>query len=269
MSRSTPSWRQVLNSSASTSPTHATRTQLRLRPIYVFMAACFLALGMIGCADGHTPTASAELDAIEAQAPRAATNESMHGHGHDHGLGQGVEVGTTAGWFQGEVVTFVYNQPFDCRLPLEDGGMAGSASDCVLGAATTNEPRGGNDPVVYVTVPLFEDTEGITLHCPVAGDCINHPSTIDLSRVFGPGTEDALLPPHSHVVDVKRGGWWEIEVNGVTTREAWDAIERERSLDEIRVQQALGSVTPDLDTNLFLFFNVVPQNDRRGGPFNR
>ena len=267
MSRSTHSWNRVLESSTPTNPASSAPTHARFRPIHALMAACILALAMAGCADGDVPTAPTELDAIEAHAPQGHMNGSMHGHAH--GQSQGVEVGTTAGWFQGEVVTFLYTQDFQCPLPLEDGGMAGSDSDCVLGTATADAPRGGNDPVVYVTVPLFEDTDGITLHCPVAGDCINHPETIDLSRVFGAGTENALLPPHSHVVDVKRGGWWEIEVNGVTTREAWDAIEREKSLDEIRVQQALGTVTPDLDTNLFLFFNVMPQNDRRGGPFNR
>ncbi|CAN5654123.1 hypothetical protein BH23GEM11_BH23GEM11_19440 [soil metagenome] len=232
-------------------------------PRMALVTALALPLLALGCADDRsTPTAPDQLSALQAQGP------ANHAHGDMDS--QGVEVGTTAGWFKGDVVTFLYNQPFECPLPLEDAGMAGSDSDCVLGTATTNAPRGGNDPVVYVTVPLFADTDGITLHCPVAGDCINHPSTMDLSRVFGAGTENALLPPHSHVVDVARGGWWEIEVNGVTTREAWDAIEREKSLAEIRVQQELGTVTPDIDTNLFLFFNVVPENNRRrGGPFGR
>jgi hypothetical protein len=207
-------------------------------------------------------TACTDTSPTEASLPTADAHFAHAAKGPP-----GKEIGTTAGWFKGQVVTFFYNQDFQCPLPLADGGTAGSDSDCVLGTEAAMPPRGGNDPVAYVTVPLFENTEGITLHCPVAGDCINHPSTIDLSRVFGPGTENAALPPHSHVVDVRRGGWWVVEVNGVLTREAWDAIEREKSLAEIRRQQDLGTVTPDLDTNLFLFFNVMPQNDNRGGPF--
>jgi hypothetical protein len=79
---------------------------------------------------------------------------------------------------------------------------------------------------------------------------------MDLSPIFGPGTENALLPPHSHVIEEKRGGWWEIEVNGVTTREAWDAIEDAKSLEEVRAQQEAGTVTGDIPTNLFLWFNT-------------
>lgn len=205
-----------------------------------------------GCSDSPTETHS--MNALQADA--AHSNHSPRG---------GADIGTTAGWLKGQAVTFFYNQQFDCVLPADaqftDEVITSTAatSNCVLAAEATRPPRGGNDPVVYVTVPLFENTDGITLHCPVSGDCINHPSTIDLSRVFGAGTENAALPAHSHVVDVRRGGWWKIEVNGVTTREAWDAIESKKSLAEIRNQQALGTVTPDLDTNLFLFFNVMPK----------
>ncbi len=210
---------------------------------------------------------SACADSAPTGALASADTHSAHLSAQAAKGGVSAELGTTAGWFKGENVTFLYNQPFDCPVPLADGSAAGSTSGCVLAAEAAKAPRGGNDPVVYVTVPLFADTDGITLHCPAAGDCINHPSTMDLSRVFGEGSENALLPPHSHVVDVARGGWWLIEVNGVTTREAWDAIEREKSLAEIRVQQNLGTVTDDLDTNLFLFFNVLKENERRGKPF--
>lgn len=212
---------------------------------------------------GITAVACADNAPMEASA-------SAHSHLADAKSDQsGVQVGTTAGWLNGKTVTFFYNQPFDCPGPLDDGGAIGAESGCALGAAAAEPPRGGNSPVVYVTVPLFADTDGITLHCPEAGNCINHPTTMDLSRVFGAGSENALLPPHSHVVDVQRGGWWEIEVNGVTTRAAWDAIQREKSLAAIRTQQQLGSVTPDLHTNLFLFFNVLGDNDRRNGVSGR
>lgn len=224
------------------------------RTLIRFATLAVAATAAVGCAD----TAPTEATASAHSHVASATAERP-----------GAQTGTTLGWFKGKSVTFFYTQPFDCPLPLADGGLAGSESGCVLGTTAAQPPRGGNSPVVYVTVPLFADTDGLALHCPEAGNCINHPSTIDLSRVFGPGSENAQLPPHSHVVDVQRGGWWEIEVTGVTSRAAWEAIQREKSLAEIRVQQQLGTVTPDLDTNLFLFFNVLADNDRRSGVTGR
>ena len=90
----------------------------------------------------------------------------------------------------------------------------------------------------------------------MSGECINHPGTLDLSAVFGPGTENAALPPHSHVVDVKHGGWWELEVVGVTRAEAWEQLVAGKSLDTVRELQAAGTATGDIPTNSFLFFNV-------------
>lgn len=163
------------------------------------------------------------------------------------------ERGTTPGWFDGRTIDFTYSKDFFC----EDSDPSSQAdSGCVLGAEPQTAPRPGDVPVVYVLVPLFDETDGLDLHCPVAGDCINHPSTMDLSPVFGAGTENTPLPPHSHVVEEKRGGWWEIEVNGVTSREAWDALEAGKDLASVREQQAAGTVTDDIPTNLFLWFNT-------------
>lgn len=176
------------------------------------------------------------------------------GHGANPSAHQGniAERGTTPGWFDGREVTFSYSKEFLCDQPPQSGADSG----CVLGAGPETAPRPGDLPVAYVLVPLFEDTEGIDLHCPVAGECINHPSTIDLSAVFGPGTEDATLPAHSHVLEEKRGGWWEVEVNGVTTREAWDNIEEAKDLASVRTEQAQQTVTADIPTNIHLWFNT-------------
>lgn len=160
---------------------------------------------------------------------------------------------TTPGWFDGRTIDFTYSKDFFCR---DSDPQSQADSGCILGAEPQTAPRPAEIPDLYVLVPLFADTEGLDLHCPEAGACVNHPSTIDLSPVFGPGTENALLPPHSHVVEEKRGGWWQVEVNGVTTREAWDAIEDAKSLEEVRAQQEAGTVTGDIPTNLFLWFNT-------------
>ncbi len=170
-----------------------------------------------------------------------------------HNAQGGAERGTTPGWFDGKDVTFFYNKDFFCQEPPQSG----ATSKCELGEEAMVRLRGGNIPVVYVMTPL-----GFTppnLHCPVAGNCINHPSTIDLSRDFGPGTENATLPAHSHIVDQRAGGWWEIEVIGVTDPGVWNQIATAKNLTKVRELQAAGSgITGDIPSNLFLFFNVQP-----------
>lgn len=172
-----------------------------------------------------------------------------------HNSAAGDERGTTGGWYDGRTVTFTYPKGFFCAEP----PTSGATSHCELGAEAENAPRAGaNIPVLYVMTPIgFRPAES-TLQCPDVGSCINHPSTIDLSRVFGPGTENAALPAHSHIVDVAKGGWWEIEVIGVTSPETWSKVVAAKSLDGVRALQATAGegITGDIPTNLFLFFNV-------------
>jgi hypothetical protein len=84
--------------------------------------------------------------------------------------------------------------------------------------------------------------------------------------VFGAGTENAALPPHSHVIGDEdgaakaNGGWWEVEVIGVTSPASWQQIVNGKSLETVRALQATNGsgVTGDIPTNLDLFFNVRP-----------
>ncbi len=162
--------------------------------------------------------------------------------------------GTTGGWYDGKTVTFFYPKNFFCKQP----PMSGADSGCELGEEAQVRPRSGSNlPVLYVMTPLGFRPDESTLQCPVVGNCINHPSTVDVSRVFGAGTENFALPAHSHVVDVAKGGWWEIEVIGVTDPAVWEQIVAGKDLATVRKPQTAGvGITPDIPTNLFLFFNV-------------
>lgn len=78
----------------------------------------------------------------------------------------------------------------------------------------------------------------------------------------GSGTGNALLPSHSHVVTTKAGGaleWWNVDVIGVTTQQAWHRIVKGKSYATIQGMRVAGNpgVTDDLPTNLFLFFLVA------------
>ena len=164
--------------------------------------------------------------------------------------------GFTDGWLNGQTVQFFYTRDFFCEPP----PTSGAPSQCEVGEDGEVDPRPGHIPTLYVMTPLGFRPDSSTLHCPVVGNCINHPSTIDLSRIGGPA--DAPLPAHSHIVEVMHGGWWELEVIGVKSPAVWDQIVAGKSLATVRELQAADpsgtTITGDIPTNTYLFFNVRP-----------
>lgn len=173
------------------------------------------------------------------------------------------ETGFTPGWFKGRTVQFFYHtNNFFCRTPVEDAMPVGSTSGCEVGSDGTVDPRPGNIPTLFVMTPVGFRPDASTLHCPVVGHCINHPSTIDLSRLFGPTTANAPLPAHSHIIDQVQGNWWELKVIGVKDLATWNTIVAGKSLATVRALQAADPsqthITGDAFTNTYLFFDVRP-----------
>jgi len=166
------------------------------------------------------------------------------------------QVGNTHGWFDGRTVTFHYTQNFFCQNP----PSSGAATHCEAGNDYTQTPASTFDPL-YVVVPLGFTPPQSTLQCPTAGQCIDHPHTIDLSAVLGSGTANALLPPHSHIVATANSGqpeWWNVDVVGVKSLKAWNTIVASKSDARLMWLQKYDSsvVTGNIPTNLFLYFSV-------------
>ncbi len=209
-----------------------------LAGIHKVAATIAVVLTMAACADESMPTALVDD-------PHVAAGHNAQGD---------AEFGFTGGWLKGKTVQFFYNKEFFCR----EAPSSDAESGCEIGAEPETAPRGGNIPVLYVMTPIGFDPGN--LQCPVAGSCINHPSTLDASRVFGAGAEEIPLPPHSHIVDVKSGGWWEIEVVGVFDPAVWSQIAEAKDLATVRELQASrpDAITGDIPSNLFLFFSVRP-----------
>lgn len=205
-----------------------------------------------------TYVVAACADTAPTQPTTSATSAAMHADMSS--AHHGGTTGTTAGWDAGKTVTFFYSKPYFCQQP----PASGATTSCELGADGQVAPRSGPIPILYVLVPLGFTPPAGTLQCPVAGNCVDHPSTIDLSRVFGAGSENALLPAHSHVIGDEpgasraNGGWWDVQVVGVTSASAWQRIADEKSLTTVRAVQQSGGATGDIPTNLDLFFNVRP-----------
>jgi hypothetical protein len=214
------------------------------------------ALILSACSDSSTtPTQP-------TSGPRAAAVSGPSAAAESHNAVDGADFGFTAGWLKGSTVQFFYHKPFFCRTPVEDGLPVGSTSDCEAGSDGTVDPRPGNIPVLFVMTPLGFRPDESTLQCPIVGHCINHPSTIDLSRLFGPDVANAPLPAHSHIVDQVSGNWWELHVIGVKDLATWNAIVAGKSLATARALQAADPgavhITADILTNTYLFFDVRP-----------
>jgi hypothetical protein len=169
-------------------------------------------------------------------------------------------LGSTPGWFNGDVVQFDYTAQFECKNP----PTAGSTSGCELGEEPATMPPANTDiPVLYVMTPLGFTPPASTLHCPTVGNCVTHPHDVDLSRVFGPGTEKSPLPPHSHIIiDAMNHVTtpWVLEVIGVKDEATWDNIAATQNLAQVRLLQLNDPteqhLTSDIETNIFLFFKV-------------
>ncbi len=211
------------------------------------LAAVALTMATVatGCADTSTPTGIAPA----ARASSSVTPDMAH---------MGATIGNTLGWSDGATVTFHYTKEFFCQQP----PTSGATSQCELGANAEVPPRGGLIPILYVIVPLGFVPPAETVQCP-AGNCVTHPTTIDLSRVFGAGSENATLPAHSHIIGdegtpiLANGGWWVIDVVGVTSLSSWNKIAAAKNLASVRQLQAAGDgITGDIPTNLYLFFSV-------------
>ena len=189
-----------------------------------------------------------------SSSPASVSMPGMTGMTASHSSGA---TGFTKGWFAGRTVRFYYTRNFSCQGP----PASRASSKCEAGTNYTQTPAATFDPL-YVIVPLGFTPRASTLQCPVAGRCIDHPHTIDLSAVLGSGTQNLALPPHSHIVATNnshQSEWWNVDVVGVKSPGAWYKIVRAKSDRELQYLQRHDSrnVTGNIPTNLFLYFAVL------------
>ena len=177
-----------------------------------------------------------------------------------------LDIGFTDAWLGGETVQLGYSHTFFCAEPPSSSAF----SRCEAGeGAMTVPPSGPVVSKIYELVPLGFRPPGGTLHCPFAGRCIDHPHRIDLSRVAGWGTGNALFPRHSIVLEEDesfQSTWWPLVLIGVKDLHAWNTIASMKSIEAVEACQDAGHCTPDRDTNGFIFFQVLGPGMSPQGP---
>ncbi|WP_159392381.1 hypothetical protein [Streptomyces niveus] len=177
-------------------------------------------------------------------------------------------IGVTDGWYEGDTIKFLYTQNFFCDPTVSSG----APSKCEAGATYNNVPPGTTsdkftDPL-YIPVPLFKPGPK-KLQCPANVPCVDHPTTIDLSRLASAlkmpasALKNTELPGHDHIITDRnndRPEWWPVFVVGVTDPGSFAEIQAGKSFDTITKLAAdpKSGVTKPIPTNTFLFFQTLP-----------
>jgi hypothetical protein len=184
--------------------------------------------------------------------------------------GMGInEYGMTKAFFDGHTVSFTYSKGYYCDQSVTSGATSG----CEAGANFNTPPAKNFDPL-YITVPLGFNVPAMSMECPSALVCVDHPGTIDLSRLepdlkalypqdtaaqLTAALMNAATPGHEHFITTQNGGqaeWWDVKVIGVTSLKEWNAINAHESFSFVNSQVTAKKTTAIIPTNLFLYFSV-------------
>ena len=191
-------------------------------------------------------------------------------------------IGISHDWIQGQDVNALYTEPFFCDTTVS----AASTTGCEAGAAPNKVPPGvadqtppsptvtnGNIDPLYIPVPLYSSPPVTYNQCSAAITCIDHPATIDLSRlasVLGaPASvlQNVPLPGHDHLLTTRNGDqpeWWNVIVIPVTSAAGLASVENAKSYSAVKaLENVSGSGigvagVGEVPTNAYLWFQTVP-----------
>ncbi len=202
------------------------------------------------------------VGAATATGTMGASNAMSKGHGVP-------EYGMTKAFYDGKAVDFTYSKGFFCDTSVSSKASSG----CEAGAAFKKAPAKRFAPL-YITVPLGFTVPTMSMDCPAGLVCVDHPGTIDLSRLepalkpLYPGSSAAQLrkalgnvatPGHDHFITTRAAGkriWWDVQVVGVTSKSEYQKIASHKSAAFLQHEIKAGKTTAAIPTNLFLFFSV-------------
>jgi hypothetical protein len=167
---------------------------------------------------------------------------------------QSENTGYINGWFDGREVQLYYTKSYFCAEP----PLSGAASDCEIGAPSEVTPRPGPIPTIFAIAAVGFRPDPATVACLAGSPCLNHPATIDASRVGGPAS--AAAPSHGHILDTRGGGWFHTVNIRVFSLAAWNEIAAAKTLARVRELQGgnpaigvPGVISADTPTNIYFF----------------
>jgi hypothetical protein len=182
------------------------------------------------------------------------------------------QVGESNGYYNGTNVDLLYSENYYCDANVSSAATSG----CEVGAPASGSPSAtsagdsgtslGNTThgdTLYIPVPLFANPPAT--QCTATATCIDHPPTIDLSRIAAdlPGSpnpttvENVPIPAHDHVVGTRNGGlpeWWNVEVVATTSPAVFATLTSTTAI----AAAVTHSTAIEAPTNAFLFFQVLP-----------
>ena len=220
----------------------------RQRATVLLATSAVLVAGGIGLAVAH-PTAHTPSNAVS------------HGRGMD-------QFGMTRAYYKGTKVSFTYTKGFYCDTRVKSA----ASSKCEAGATWKKAPSRQHDPL-YITVPLGFD-RGMKMDCPSGLVCVDHPGTMDLSRLepalkplypqlsnkqLTAALKNFAVPGHDHFItdtNWRKGEWWDVKIVGVTSKTTYNRILAHESYGYIHhlIKTKNKNVVGPIPTNLFLYF---------------
>lgn len=242
-------------------PSRAGRKGLRRWIAPVIASTVLLSGGAVAAKATTGVSATAVASALGVRT--AAHNTTVHGTGRGPN-----EFGMTLGNIRGDGTRFTYTHGFFCDPRV----AAQSATRCEVGAPATQLPPGAHlTDTLFIAVPLGFNAN--RLHCPNQLTCVDHPMTVDMTRIAAalapvfkttpaaltPQLRNFPTPGHTHFIANKHNGqaiWWNVKVIGVTSPVVYQQIQKRQSLAFIQqlLAQKNANVVGPIPTNIFLFF---------------
>jgi hypothetical protein len=245
-------------------------------------AAAVFALG-IGASLIGIPAVSAAV-VHDSSAPNGAAGTTIdplqYGCQNDHatcgnnGANRG-GVGESFAYLDGQYVQIVYTENWYCDANVSSQASTGCEAGAPPSSTPSSQSSGGtgtslgnttHGDTLYIPVPLYNNPPPTQCAAGTATMvCIDHPKSIDLSRIASalPGNpspssvSNVPLPAHNHVVATRNNGnpeWWNVEVVATSDPSTFNGL---TSVSAINAAVANKSAV-EAPTNVYLFFQVLP-----------